>query len=604
MPEYLAPGVYVEEVSFRAPSIEGVSTTTTAFIGPTLTGPVAGMPYGGASGTTPVVTGAQSGGVPELLTSYGDFENIYGGYGSLMLGSTLRPNYMAMAVKAFFDNGGSMLYVSRVYANKTGETGVAASSGTPGSGTVVVAARFPGALCNSAFLGVPVTVTLNFSKISNVNSLPPGSLLGVSVTTVGTAPTLYSNGATNTFMSNATTSVALPASQPNLYLLTLKVTAIGANGQLMVYDNLGLDPNHPNYIGNVLGVNPPRHIDALQNQFYFNIGSGLNTAPLLYAALFSTNWAVPATGAAPVVSLNFTLANGDDGAEPNGNDYTKPLQYCEPLENVAIVAAPGFSVFSANADITQALIIHVSRRRAYRVAILDTPPNQVASDNETIRAQFDSSYVGLYVPWVVTSNPLAQNGTAVPAEITVPPSGFMAGIYARNDVQNSVAKAPANEVVLGAVDLERHIGFGEQEVLNPLGINCLRFFPDRGYRVWGARTASSDSELKYINVRRYLIYLEHSIDNGTQWAVFENNGPTLWARVKDSIDSFLNNEFAQGNLLGSSPSDAYFVRCDRTTMTQNNLDNGQLICLIGVALLKPAEFVIFRIGQKTANARG
>jgi phage tail sheath protein FI len=180
----------------------------------------------------------------------------------------------------------------------------------------------------------------------------------------------------------------------------------------------------------------------------------------------------------------------------------------------------------------------------------------------------------------------------------------MAGIYARNDVQNSVAKAPANEVLLGVVDLERHISFGEQEVLNPLGINCLRFFPDRGYRVWGARTASSDSELKYINVRRYLIYLEHSIDNGTQWAVFENNGPTLWARVKDSIDSFLNNEFAQGNLLGSSPSDAYFVRCDRTTMTQNNLDNGQLICLIGVALLKPAEFVIFRIGQKTANARG
>ena len=178
----------------------------------------------------------------------------------------------------------------------------------------------------------------------------------------------------------------------------------------------------------------------------------------------------------------------------------------------------------------------------------------------------------------------------------------MAGIYARSDTQHSVAKAPANEVVLAAVDLERHINFAEQSVLNPIGINCLRFFPDRGYRVWGARTVSSDTELMYINVRRYLIYLEHSIDVGTQWAVFENNGPSLWARVSDSIDSFLNNEFHEGNLLGTSASDAYFVRCDRTTMTQNDLDNGRLICLIGVALLKPAEFVIFRIGQKTANA--
>jgi phage tail sheath protein FI len=179
----------------------------------------------------------------------------------------------------------------------------------------------------------------------------------------------------------------------------------------------------------------------------------------------------------------------------------------------------------------------------------------------------------------------------------------MAGIYARNDQQNSVAKAPANEVVLGAVDFERHIAFAEQATLNPVGINCLRYFPDRGYLVWGARTVSSDTSMMYVNARRMLVYLEHSIDNGTQWAVFENNGPTLWARVSDSIDSFLNNEYAQGNLLGTSPSSSYFVRCDRTTMTQNDLDNGRLICIIGVALLKPAEFVIFRIGQMTASAQ-
>jgi phage tail sheath protein FI len=324
----------------------------------------------------------------------------------------------------------------------------------------------------------------------------------------------------------------------------------------------------------------------------------------LFHALFPT-WNDPSVvPAIPTPPASFTLAGGDDGAEPMAADYVTPLQYLQPLEDIAIVGTPGSSIYSDSTDIMiGSLIPHVEAQRAYRVAILEAGPNLLDSNYENdVRAQIDSSYAALYVPWVYTPNPLAVAGTSTPAQILVPPTGFMAGIYARSDTENSVAKAPANEVVLGAVDFERHITFAEQAVLNPLGINCLRFFPDRGYRVWGARTVSSDTELMYINVRRYLIYLEHSIDSGTQWAVFENNGPALWARVADSIDSFLNNEFAEGNLLGTSPSDAYFVRCDRTTMTQNDLDNGRFICLIGVALLKPAEFVIFRIGQMTASA--
>ena len=137
----------------------------------------------------------------------------------------------------------------------------------------------------------------------------------------------------------------------------------------------------------------------------------------------------------------------------------------------------------------------------------------------------------------------------------------------------------------------------------PQGVNCLRFFYGRGYRVWGARTASSDPEWKYVSVRRYFIYLEHSIDRATQWAVFEPNGEALWANIRETVSAFLYNEWFSGALLGSKPEEAFFVRCDRSTMTQSNLDNGQLICLIGVAALKPAEFVIFRIGQKTADAR-
>jgi phage tail sheath protein FI len=377
----------------------------------------------------------------------------------------------------------------------------------------------------------------------------------------------------------------------------MRVTATGASGSPQVFDGLGFDPAHPTYLGAALGATPPRHIDALQNQIAITIGSSLNPVTL-YQAIFGSIGSPLANG-----TRTYTLTNGDDGVEPESQDFDSALALFTALEDVAIVAAPGSGVLDASQDIINSLITHVSQQRAYRVAILETPPDQIASDNENVRAQIDTGYAALYVPWVIVPNPLARSGSSIPADIAVPPSGYMAGIYARNDVKHGASKAPANEVVLGASRFERNITFNEQQLLNPLGINCLRYFPNRGYLVWGARTTSSDSEFMYVNVRRYLIYLEHSIDNSTQWAVFENNGPALWSRVKEAIDSFLYNEWKQGNLLGDSAAQAYFVRCDRTTMTQNDLDNGRMICLIGVALLKPAEFVIFRIGQKTSDAQ-
>jgi uncharacterized protein len=153
------------------------------------------------------------------------------------------------------------------------------------------------------------------------------------------------------------------------------------------------------------------------------------------------------------------------------------------------------------------------------------------------------------------------------------------------------------------VDLEVRLSKGQQDVLNPEGVNCLRFFPRRGNLVWGARTISDDPEWKYVSTRRYFAYLEHSIERGTQWAVFENNGDALWANVRRTIEDFLLNEWKMGALLGTDPKEAFFVRCDRSTMTQNDLDNGRLVCLVGVAVVRPAEFVIFRIGQWTATAK-
>jgi phage tail sheath protein FI len=212
-----------------------------------------------------------------------------------------------------------------------------------------------------------------------------------------------------------------------------------------------------------------------------------------------------------------------------------------------------------------------------------------------MRGQIDTNYAALYYPWVRILDPVTR------AEIAVPPSGFVSGIFARNDVTRAVYKAPANEVVTLALGFELMLNKAQQDVLNPEGVNCFRFFEGRGFRLWGARLASSDPEWKYVNLRRYFAYLEHSIDRGTQWAVFEPNGEALWANVRRTIEGFLLNEWQGGALLGDKPDKAYFVRCDRSTMTQNDLDNGRLVVLVGVAPLRPAEFVIFRIGQWTAD---
>ena len=165
-----------------------------------------------------------------------------------------------------------------------------------------------------------------------------------------------------------------------------------------------------------------------------------------------------------------------------------------------------------------------------------------------------------------------------------------------------IAKAPANEPVVGALRLERDITSQEQALLNPHGVNCLRAFPGRGILVWGARTTSTDPEWKYVNVRRLLDFLEHSIERGTQWVVFEPNGETLWSHVRSQVADYLTEQWRAGVLQGMKVSDAFFVRCDRTTMTERDLDEGRLICLVGVAVLRPGEFVIFRIGQKTLTA--
>jgi uncharacterized protein len=249
------------------------------------------------------------------------------------------------------------------------------------------------------------------------------------------------------------------------------------------------------------------------------------------------------------------------------------------------------------------LLGHCQQLR-YRMAIVDPPKDSSITEVRRFRAGFDSTYGALYYPWVRIVDPTRKPDPGGPTPmLDVPPAGFVAGIYARSDTERGVHKAPANEVILGIDGFVTNVTYDRQSVLNPEGINALRYFEGRANRVWGARTTSSDPEWKYVNVRRLFIYLERSIDLATQFAVFEPNNERLWSSIRQSIEDFLLVTWRSGALMGTRPEEAFFVRVDRTTMSQNDLDNGRLICLIGVAPTYPAEFVIFRIGQWTADAR-
>jgi phage tail sheath protein FI len=280
----------------------------------------------------------------------------------------------------------------------------------------------------------------------------------------------------------------------------------------------------------------------------------------------------------------------------------------EALDAVNVVAVPDLMAAYERGDIdldgvkaVQLGMISHCELMGDRMAILDSPPGLNARQIREWRqdtAGYDSSQAALYYPWISVFDP------ATGQKQNVPPSGHMAGVWARNDTERGVHKAPANEVVRGAVDLELQITRGEQDLLNPQGINCIRPFPGRGIRIWGARTLSSDPAWRYLNVRRYFDYLEESILLGTQWVVFEPNDEALWARIRRNISAFLVNEWRAGALFGSRAEEAFYVKCDRDTNPTESVDAGRVVCQIGVAPVKPAEFVVFQLAQFTGGDAG
>jgi phage tail sheath protein FI len=332
----------------------------------------------------------------------------------------------------------------------------------------------------------------------------------------------------------------------------------------------------------IAGVNRRSRLIRLDAGDDYNAAS-----PEAFPAVASGAWA-PLDGGSDALAI---LTTGDFigvNLGPGPGQRTG-IQALEEIDQVAICIVPGMW----DVDIRNALIVHCETL-GDRFAIIDPPPDLSVQQIEAFRSPIDTKYAALYYPWVEIRDP-RPGGDAEDA----PPSGFMAGIYARTDIARGVHKAPANEVIRSIRGFTQTITKREQDILNPENINVLRAFPGRGNRVWGARVLTSDAAWKYVPVRRLFLMIEESIDEGTQFVVFEPNDEPLWARVRQSVTNFLITQWRLGALQGATANEAFFVACDRSTMTQDDIDNGRLICQIGIAPVKPAEFVIFRIQQKT-----
>jgi phage tail sheath protein FI len=384
-----------------------------------------------------------------------------------------------------------------------------------------------------------------------------------------------------------------------------------------LFINLSMDPRHSRYFVRILGdiAGVPRLSDRRPegSSWYVRAADLETVAANREAVRLGPEALVDLLPSGRTRPARHALTGGDDSvtllgdADYVGVDAVDPedrtgLQALKNIEEVSIVAAPG----RTGATIQGALIAHCEEMR-FRFAVLDAPqpPADTIADVRAQRQQFDTKYAALYHPWLLLPYPFPTAPGPVPL-YPVPPSGHVVGIYARTDIQRGVHKAPANETVRGAFGLQRTLSNGEQDLLNPypVNINVIRDFRpnSRGIRVWGARVITSDTDWKYVNVRRLLIFIEHSIERGLQWVVFEPNAEPLWARVRRVISNFLTTVWRNGALEGTKVEEAFFVKCDRTTMTQTDIDNGRLIVQVGVAPVKPAEFVIVRIGLFTAHA--
>jgi uncharacterized protein len=504
MPNYLSPGVYVEERPAGSAPIEGVGTAVAAFVGLALKGPV---------------------NQPTLISNWKQFVDTFGDF--------MAGGYLAHAVYGYFLNGGGNCYVVRISSD-------------------------------------------------------------------GTVPKPIAEGTLN--------AVTGDGSPPRFVVRALEAGPAGGNISVEVTDASEGDDNFKLVVRR--GNDVEEEIDNLPGtaRGKQSAAAAVKTASKLIELVEAPNApaARPANATTNLVPPAATPARLEPGDYVGDVADRTGFGGLETIDEITMLCVPDLMAAHQRGAIdlegvkaVQLAMIAHCELMADRIAILDPPPDltpQAILNWRQTGAGYDSRFATLYWPWIKVYDP------ATNANVYVPPGGHMAGIWGRNDDTRGVHKAPANEVVRGAITVACDLTAREQELLNPVGINCVRSFTGRGIRVWGGRTLSSDPEWRYINVRRLFNYLEESILNGTQWVVFEPNDPALWARVRRTVTAFLTNEWRKGALFGLTPDEAFYVKCDSETNPPDIVDAGQLVCEIGVAPVKPAEFVIFRLAQFSGGA--
>ncbi len=568
MAEYLSPGVYVEEFESGMKAMEGVSTSTAGFVGM--------AEKGGVSGT------------PEFVSSFGDFTRKFGSY--LAENVYGQNRFLAYSVEQFFANGGSRAYIMRVAPGDAKCASAAMSS-------VAISAKNPGKWGNN----IKVTVTTaSVSKTQlveavedvatatksyvakNASSFSVGDVVALVEKDVAVAYNRISKIQGNSihfeneFEQDVVDKNLLPKKVIVSCELNLDVSCGDANE---MYEGLTFNQAKPEYIENKLSKSEL-------------ISCKVNAVDDIFPPMLAIS------GDAAATKATFLLSGGTDGdcktndasmfiGVDGGPGKRTGLMAFEELSNVSIMAIPGIT-----APAVQLALVTHCQNLASRFAVLDMPmdstkPSELLEHREIV----DSDYAAMYHPWLQVYDNAAKKASYIP------PSGAVCGVYARSDATRGVHKAPANEVINNCIGLSCLYNKAEQDILNPRGVNLIRALPGQGIRIWGGRTCSSNALWKYVNVRRLFIYLEETIKSQTNWAVFEPNDEVLWLRVQRTIASFLRDMYRTGALVGSSEDEAFFVNIGRDTMTQQDIQNGRLICVIGVAPSRPAEFVIFRITQ-------
>jgi uncharacterized protein len=549
--DYFAPGVYIEEIDRGSRPIEGVATSIAGFVG-----------------FTEDVRGGAEPFKPMLVTNWSQFIQYFGRPGSD--GFTEFNAYLPFAVYGWFMNGGGRCWITSI---------------------------------GTSLPGVP-----------NVGSLQPTSEVGLTIQSRGSRPSLR---------------LALKAEQAVSGPVTVQVSD-GTPRPLPE----GSEGEAPRDSGEYFTVSVRRGDQILERFEHLTMDAG--TSPQV------ATYVVTALQTSAFVTAEDLAQTGRPLARRPGNgpyELSPPLvvpsadRFARDVEGIrddrtgvrgifeideiTMLACPDIMrAYEANLlDLEQVhgimeMMISLCEGAANgdipnppnRMVILDPPPDKVKpQDVVQWLAAFNrrSMFAAIYYPWIKVANP--RNGGR---PILVPPSGHMMGVWARTDETRGVYKAPANEVPRGVIGLGYDTNFREQELLNPIGINCIRTFPNRGIRIWGARTLvePDKTEWRYISVRRLISYIEKSIELGTQWAVFEPNDQDLWMRVKRTINNFLERIWREGALFGATPDQAFYVKCDEELNTPETMVLGRLYVEIGICPVRPAEFVIFRISQWNGGA--